>query len=60
MNKIYTLTIAHDDVTEEVEYIEEYVEKEESQAEFLMDYEKGYYSDEELISLIVNGEIGEA
>ena len=60
--KIYTLTIAYNEDTEEIEYIQEEVtEKEEyTDEDFVIEYEEGYFSDEELLDMLQTGEVGEA
>jgi hypothetical protein len=60
--KIYTLTIAYNEDTEEIEYIqEEMTENEEyTNEDFIIEYEEGYFSDEELLEMIETGEIGAA
>ena len=60
--KIYTLTIAYNENTEEIEYIQEEItaEKEYTDKDFVLEYEEGYFSDEELLNMLQTGEVGEA
>jgi hypothetical protein len=60
--KIYTLTIAYNEESEEIEYIQEHLSNEEilNEEEFLIEYEDGYFSDEELKDMLSKGEVGEA
>ena len=60
--KIYTLTIAYNEDTEEIEYIQEEVTEEEeyTDKDFVLEYEEGYFSDEELLNMLQTGEVGEA
>ena len=60
--KIYTLTIAYNENTEEIEYIQEEVTEEEeyTDKDFILEYEEGYFSDEELLDMLQTGEVGEA
>jgi len=60
--KIYTLTIAYNEDTEEIEYIQEEVTEEEeyTDEDFVIEYEEGYFSDEELLYMLQTGEVGEA
>ena len=60
--KIYTLTIAYNEDTEEIEYIQEEVTEEEeyTDKDFVIEYEEGYFSDEELLDMLQTGEVGEA
>ena len=60
--KIYTLTIAYNEDTEEIEYIQEEVTEEEeyTDKDFVLEYEEDYFSDEELLNMLQTGEVGEA
>ena len=60
--KIYTLTIAYNEDTEEIEYIQEEMTEEEeyTDEEFVIEYEEGYFSAEELLDMLQTGEVGEA
>ena len=60
--KIYTLTIAYNEDTEEIEYIQEEVTEgqEYTDKDFVLEYEEGYFSDEELLDMLQTGEVGEA
>ena len=60
--KIYTLTIAYNENTEEIPYIQEEIteEKEYTDKDFVLEYEEGYFSDEELLNMLQTGEVGEA
>ena len=60
--KIYTLTIAYNEDTEEIEFIQEEVTEEEeyTDKDFVLEYEEGYFSDEELLNMLQTGEVGEA
>ena len=60
--KIYHLTIAYNEKTEEIEYIQEEVEEtsDVTSEEFMLELEEGYYDQETLEYLLANYEIGEA
>ena len=60
--KIYTLTIAYNEDSEEIEYIQEEMTEEEeyTDKDFVIEYEEGYFSDEELLDMLQTGEVGEA
>ena len=60
--KIYTLTIAYNEDTEEIEYIQEEMTEEEEYTDeaFVIEYEEGYFSAEELLYMLQSGEVGEA
>ena len=63
--KIYHLIIAYNDETEELEYIEEYVENASPVAlpnctEFTVELDPDYWDDEELMSLICEKGLAEA
>ena len=63
--KIYTLTIAYNEDTEEIEYIQEYVEEDSPTEagkvlELYMDYDEKYWDDETLMELILEQGLGEA
>ena len=61
--KIYTLTIAYNSKTEEVEYIQEEIEADGSTSEPVIissDWDEDYYDDELLMKLIHDVGLGEA
>ena len=61
--KIYTLTIAYNDKTEEIEYIQEEIEEDggtASSVTFDVDFDEDYYDDEALLQLIYEVGLGEA
>jgi|TARA_Y100000034_G_C6624179_1_gene272203 hypothetical protein len=60
--KIYHLTIAYNDKTEEIEYIQEELEEEPRPGfiEFEMEFKERYFDDEELLELIDKHGLGEA
>jgi len=64
--KIYYLTIAYNDKTEEIEYIQEEIEEDGSTAdhiepvELLVDFDEDYFDDEVLMKLIHEFGLGEA
>ena len=62
--KIYHLVIAYNKKTEEIEYIQESVEEDESEVvagtRWTMDYDPDYWDDETLLDLIEEYGLGEA
>ena len=62
--KVYTLTIAYNDKTEEIEYIHEEIEEDGGTSDPIfydtVDIDEDYFDDEELIRLIHAVGIGEA
>jgi len=60
--KIYHLTIAYNEKTEEIEYIQEEIEEayEPSVENFIMELEDGYYDEADLAFLMASIDIAEA
>ena len=61
--KVYTLTIAYNDKTEEIEYIQEEIEEDGGTSEPIIiqeDWDEDYFDDDFLVRLIHDVGIGEA